>query len=282
MTSILKNGPNIMGAAEYNVGGELISGAEYHKGQAVKAVEPNTIIFDSKELRPGLFGGGYSIGFFYDSTSATVQGTPLMRIELYEDGELMPEDTIVFSTGTVYEYDLNFVNYSHVYGVFINKTLDPNKTHQLIIKTSPDLVDDVILDYVIFEKMPSTAVMNGMLFAQECGMRNGGIIGDLSKLGTQLVIEEIYGTIGTTSIPAGSATEGAWTYRTPFKFIIGAHPQIIDSNHQLDCYWSDWTPALSQISLKTKNISGSTWTKGTSDTSAWNYNNVRILVVGFI
>ncbi|MFZ3131198.1 MAG: hypothetical protein WA125_08895, partial [Desulfosporosinus sp.] len=231
----------------------------------------------------------YSLGFFYDSTTATLNGTRLMRFELYEDGELMPEDTSAYVYGTVYQNDLNYLENIHTYGLFTNYTLNSHKTYQLIIKTAPELVDDVILDYVIFEKVAFNAVVNGNPIAPRMGMREIDTEGknyiggpeNLEEYGTRLQIEQITGSLNETITP-GTSIERGWTYNTPFKTVIGAYPNIIDGNNQLNVHWSDWWPVYDQVQIKIKNISSSNWTKTVTDESLWNWHNMRILVVGYI
>lgn len=291
MTSegILRNNANIYPASTFAAENTQIITGDYMAGQAVMSVDPDTPLMDTKEIPAGALGGTYTIGFFYDSTTAATSGTPLMRFELYEDGVLMEEDTSEYVYGTVYQYDLNFLEDIHKYGMHANFTLDANKSHRLIVKTSPELGYDVILDYVIFEKVASNNIVNGNPIAARMGKRNmvpnnlNFFCGadNLEEYGTQFVIEQITGTIGP-SMGAGTNYQLGWTYNTPFKTVIGAYPNIIDSNHQLDYFWSDWWPQYSQVQIKIKNTSGSTWTKAVSDETAWNYHNMRILVVGYI
>lgn len=282
MTSILKNTPNILDAGEYCIGGTLIAGNEYNQGHAIKAFDPNMILMDTKEIKAGTFGGSYSIGFYYDSGSATVQGTPLMRIEIYEDGVLMEEDTTWYDVGLYqYEYDLNYVEHVHQYGLFINKTLDPNKSHRLIIKTSPELSHDVILDYVIFEKIPSTGTIDGKPVAAWTGGRNIGRSRDISTYGTQFTEEVIVAELkGSFSVGAGASY--GWSYNAPFKTISGVYVTLLDGNGQLTCNWADWRPEDGQVDIYIRNNSSFTWTSASVATSAWNYSNVRILVKGYV
>lgn len=279
---ILKNGPNIFDAHPHSgVGTLLVTGDQYNNGTAVKAFDPGIVMMDTGIIPAGTFGGTYSIGFYYDSTTATVQGTPLMRFEMYEDGVLMPEDTSEYVNGTLYSYDLNYVEHVHTYGLFQNFTLDASKTHQLIIKTASGLVDDAILDYIIFEKVASNDIVNGIPVVISIGCRNGGDTRDISTHGTQLVYEWIHGCLAGTLTPGGHVNYG-YRYNTPFKTVIGVAPTIIDSYGQLISDWSDWTPETSQVKIYIKNISSSNWNKAVNDESAWNYTNVRILISGYI
>ena len=286
----MRNNANIYPATIYSTGNsQILPGSEYFNGEAITETTPDTIVMDTKEIAPGVLDGTYNIGFFYDSNSATDNGTPLFRFELYEDGVLLDEDTSDHVYGTVFQFDLNYLEHIHKYGLYVNFRLDVNKTHQLIVKTSDDLQHDAILDYVIFEKVAGNSVVNGNPIAPRMAKRNITTSGyhylggpdNLEDFGTQLVFEQIMGAVGG-GISAGSEYELGWTYNTPFKTIIGAYPNIIDANNQLICNWSDWWPNYSQVQIKIKNISSSTWSKAISDTSAWNYLNMRILVAGYI
>lgn len=286
---ILRNSANIFPAAKFASDNVSIVTGGYFNGQAVRAFGPNSSMMDTREIPAGVLGGTYTIGFFYDSTTATENGTPLMRFELYENDVLMAEDTSAYVYGTVYQNDLNYLENIHNYGLFTNYNLDPNKSHRLVVKTSPLLSGDAILDYVIFEKVASNNIINGNPIAPRMGKRNmdssslnyfGGA-DNLEDYGTQLVMEQITGTMAST-FAAGASGEYGWTYNTPFKTVIGAYPNIIDANNQLICNWSDWWPVYDQVQIKIKNISSSTWSKAVTDQTAWNYHNMRILVVGYI
>lgn len=282
MTSLLKNGPNILDAIEYKVGGLMITGNQYNNGNAIQAFDPDITLMDTGELKAGVFGGSYSIGFYYDSTTTTTQGTPLMRFEMYEDGVLMEEDTTWYDVGLYqYEYDLNYVEHIHEYGLFINKTLDPNKSHRLIVKTSPDLADDVILDYIIFEKIPSTGTIDGKPVAAWTGGRNIGRDRDISTYGTQFT-EEVIVAEFKGSLLSGAGGSWGWSYNAPFKTISGVYVTLIDGNGQLTCNWAGWRPEDGQVDIYIRNNSSFTWNSATVASSAWNYSNIRILVKGYV
>ena len=278
---ILRNSANIFPAAKFpGQSVSTITGA-YFNGQAVMAFDPDTIIMDTREIPAGVLGGTYNIGFFYDSTTSTIQGTPLMRIEIYEDDILMEEDTTIYSNGILYQYDLNFIEHIHDYGLFINKSLDANKSHRLVVKTSPQLSNDAILDYVMFEKVGNNEVMNGDPYTAHIGMRNLARTQDISTYGTQLITEQVRGQF-KGNLLAGAGGSYGWSYNSKFKTVIGAYPTIIDGNGQLTLNWADWNPSTSQVEIDIRNNSSSTWNSASVSTSAWNYDNVRILVVGYI
>lgn len=279
---ILKNNANIFDAVMHGTNNaSVITGSQYLNNHALQSSTPGVKIFETNIIPARAFGGTYSIGFFYDSPTATVQGTPLLRFELYEDGNLIPEDTTTILYGTQYQYDLNYVENVHSYGLFQNFALDANKTHQLIVNTSPELDDTVILDYIIFEKVSNNTVVDGKPIIPRIGLRDAGDTRDISSYGTQLVMEQITGAI-SGSISPGNYYNYGYTYNTPFKTVIGVYPTIIDGNGQLLTNWSDWMPQYSQVKIYIKNVSGSNWSKAVSDTNAWNYFNVRILVLGYI
>lgn len=280
---ILTNTPNIYDATSRRIpeNTELIFDDKYQGGEAISSTKPGVTIFDTGVIKAGTFAGTYSIGFYYDSSTATVQGTPLMRFEVYEDGVLMPEDTSVYANGTIYEYDLNFFNYSYLYGLHDNKVLKANSTYRVVVKTSDSLTNDVILDYVTFSRHGDNGIINTNPEQQKASLRNGGRTTDISTNGTQMVFEEIKGTL-SGSFSAGETANYGYTYNTKFKTILGAHPTILDGNGQMLLNWSDVNYINNQVLIYIKNISSSTWTKAVSDANAWNYGNLRVMVVGYI
>lgn len=286
---ILQNNANIFDAVFHGTNNaSVITGPQYMNGHALQSSTPDVPIFDTKTIPAGVFSGTYSIGFFYDSNSATENGTQLLRYQIFEDDELMSEDQSTYLYGTVYQFDLNYLEHIHKYGLYANFKLDADKNHRLVIKTSPELEHDAILDYVIFEKVAGNSIVNGNPIAPRMGKRDISASGynylggpdNLEDYGTQLVYEQITGTL-TGNLSAGVTTEHGWTYNTPFKTVIGAYPQVIDANAQLLINWSG-VNIYDQVLVKIKNISSSTWSKAVTDTSRWDYFNMRIFVVGYI
>ena len=275
VTGIINNPSNIYDATLYKKGSaELIYGDTYQKGSAIQSRKAGEIIFDSGIIPAGTFEGTYNIHFYYSSSSATVQGTPLMRFEIYENGVLMPEDTTVYGANTIYEYDLNYINGGLIYGIFDAKVLKANCNYQLIIKTSDQLAVDAILDYVSFSRVTDGAIINAIPFNKIVGTRNAGATNTLDELGTQQEIEIAAGTL-TGTIAAGDTTTVTLTYITPFKRINIAIPSISNGNGQILCNYGSRDATASTITLKIRNVSTSSWTGS-------NTSNLAIVIIGYI
>lgn len=281
---ILTNTPNIYDATSRRIpeNTELVFDDKYQGGGAISSTKPGVTIFDTGVIKAGTFAGTYSIGFYYDSSTATVQGTPLMRVEIYEDGVLMPEDTSVYQDTngediTLYEYDLNFFNYSYLYGVHITKVFKANATHQIIVKTAETLEDHAVLDYVTLSRHGQDGIINGISPMQTISIRNGGSTRDISTYGTQMVMAVISGKETGLTLASGAMVTHGFTYNTPFKSIVYANPTIYyEGNGQLTTDWKSTDLTNSQILINIRNNSSS------SITLTGSTYNIQILVVGYI
>lgn len=273
---LLMNMSNIVTASEIRSDvGTIIYHESYNEGEAVTCSTPGVEICRTPVYPKGTFSGTYSIGFFYDSSTATVQGTELMRFEIYEDGILLPEDTSVYAEGTVYQFDLNYVTNVIEHGLYQNFTLKANSTYQIIIKTSPNLTHDAILDYIIFEKVASNTMLWGTPKAQILGERNAGISGNLDINGVQVVSEMINGIVNN-SLSSGVMVTLPYTFNTKFKSIIIALPTMYgDGDGKLTVDWDSTDYNNSQVLINIRNNSSSTWTASVSP-------NLRILILGYI
>jgi hypothetical protein len=279
ITGIIKNPSNVYDATIYKTGdATLISDAKYQNGNAISCSIPEVTIFDTGIIPAGTFAGTYSIGFFYDSSTATVQGTPLMRFEIYEDGVLMPEDTTTFYEGTVYEHDLNYVEDANIYGVHSTKTFIASSTYQIIIKTDSSLTNDAILDYITFVRLNNNTQINGRPPGQMHGLRNGGSTSTFAEEGNIYCSEIVIGYIGGT-ISAGATTTWDYSYYTPFKSIKAVFTELrADCDGAVNPMWngSNLTDKTINILFRNNSSSSATFTGSTS------YNNVRALIVGYI
>lgn len=274
---ILNNTPNIYDAVNLKTDNALtIDSEEYQNGQAITCSMPGVTIFDTGLIPEGTFSGTYSIGFFYDSSSATVQGTELMRFEIYEDGELLEEDTTYYASDdlTLYQFDLNYIEDVITYGLFQNFTLKANSTYQIVIKTSHNLEDDAILDYVIFEKVPNNIAIDTKPFVATVGIRNSGDNRNIGAHGVQLGKEIVIGEITGTWASMENYVMG-FTYNENFKTIAMVIPTLMDGDGRmhLDLYSIDY--ANSQVRINIRNISDASWT-------ATQPTNVRISIEGYI
>lgn len=272
---ILTNLANIYDATGFRTPeAQLVYDDKYRGGSAITCSKPDTIIFDTEEIRAGQLSGTYSIGFYYDSSTATVQGTPLMRFEIYEDGVLMPEDTSVYSDGTVYEYDLNFVNYGYLYGLHDTKVFKATSSYQIIVKTSESLTNDAILDYVTLARHGENGVINGRPITQSISMRNVGKTENISNYGTQLTIETVRGGF-TGTMNSQERYSATYPYSTPFKTIRGAWVNVKDPTGKIFANCSNKNYTNNTVTLTFANVSSSSWSSSDTD-------NIQIIIVGYI
>jgi len=271
---ILTNFANIYDATGYRTpDAQLIYDDKYRGGEAITCSKPDTIIFDTGEIQAGQLAGTYSVGFYYDSSTATVQGTPLMRFEVYEDGILMPEDTSVFSDGTLYEYDLNFVNYAYIYGLHDTKVFKASSTYQIVVKTSDSLTNDAVLDYVTLARHGENGLIDGRPRVQHIGIRNGGSTINISSYGTQRTMEVVIGTYDA-SIAANTKMDSiGWTYSTPFKTINFASASLR--------YDTPLTFKWVSTSFSTSTVYFTVYNNSNSDATVTG-GQMRILLVGYI
>lgn len=277
ITGIAKNDSNIYDAEVYKTENmQMVYDEDYYNGNAIKTTIPNIPIFDTGELPIGNYTGQYSISFFYTSNTATTQGAPLLRIEMYEDGVLMSEDTSIYDNGTIYEYDLNFFEHSLDYGLHIQKTLKPKSTYQIIVRTSESLSNDVIFDHITFTKIPENVGADGFPIQQSISRRNSGSTTDISASGTKLTFEIVFGVIYGTWAANDNNTMG-FTYNSKFKKVLGAFGTMYsEADGKLTVDWDSVNYTSSQVIMNIKNNSSS------SCTLAGDVANLRIFVVGYI
>jgi hypothetical protein len=276
-SGILKNTANIFDAEDYKKGSStVIYDSKYHNGCAVTCDVPNEVIFDTGDLVAGeSFAGTYNVKFFYDSSTATTQGTPLFRFSVLEDGVELEEDTSLYLGGYVlYQYDLNYVEHVLEKGLSQPFEIKANKTYQIIVKTSEYLVDDAILDYIVLEKIPANTMLDGRNVVARAGMRNVGNTTDISTYGTQPVVEVLIGNF-TGTFSAGGDISLGYTYNTKFKTILVGIPNLTNSNGQIKCEYTGYNSTTSQVNIYFKNIGGVDWTGATSST-------LTIIVIGYI
>lgn len=280
-TGILKNSSNIFDATQYKTSSAtVIYDDKYQDGNAITCSDPSTIIFDTGILPAGTFVGTYAIGFFYDSTTATAQGTPLMRFELYENGILMSETVTNYWNGssieTIYEYDLNYVEYINLYGLFDTKILKASSTYQLLVKTADTLNNNAILDYITFSRIGENTIADGFPIIPRVGCRNNNDTRDISAQGTQLTIEIVHGIIWGTWNANDNYAIG-FTYNTPFKNIdIVLGTMYSEGNGQLNVDMESIDYANSQVIMNIRNNSS------TSCSPTGAAINIKMMVMGYI
>ena len=182
-------------------------------------------MFDTGVIPAGTLSGDYDLGIYYDCPSWTNQGEQLMRYEIYEDGVLIPEDTTKYSTGVVYQYDLNTLTGSLELGYHRFITLKASCTYQIKIKTSTSIGSKIaILDYIYFARNGENSTNYGKPASMLNSQRNYGSGSTLTDDGAKLVFEVINGGLGSGSWSAGEEYNWGYTFNAPFKSIVGAFP----------------------------------------------------------
>ena len=271
---ILTNLANIYDATGFRTPeAGLVYDDKYRGGEAITCSKPDTIIFDTEEIRAGQLTGTYSIGFYYDSSTATVQGTPLMRFEIYEDGELMEENIVDYGSWTIYENDLNFMNYSYILGLHDTEVFKASSSYRIIVKTADTLTNDAILDYVTLARHGETGIVNTRPRMIQYSGRNAGNPINLLTQGAQLGVEVDGGTISGT-LSADGTFSATFQYYRDFKSLAGTWVTVYDPAGKVMGSVTSMDTTNKTINVIFRNVSTSSWT-GTDI-------KVQFLVIGYI